>query len=350
MLDPSDVERAVEPALADLHFEWAARRAEGRGGAGAWLAAAALARVALCVLPALVARRRARRLLEARWAPLAPALVAVALGTWAFRDAAPSPARVTLQLTFVGVGLALAIAAGTTSSAGWQRSGPAWGLGALGALAVALGGEASGGARRWADVGPLHVQTSLLVWPLFVVALAALGARGRYRSALGLLAAALGLLAAQRDPATALPWAIAAYATLRAGGAPAGARRWAGAVGAAGVGLSLVGDVALPSLPYVEGVWGLLASRGAPGVVAALACAAAVVAAPFATLRRCSGSFARGAAAGLGALSAALFLRPLVAAEPVPLLGYGGSGAIGVLFGLGLIAGLAGEARAARAA
>lgn len=350
LLDASDVERAIEPALADLHFEWAARRAEGRARSAGWLAAVALARVVLFVLPALVARRRARRLLEARWAPLAPALVAVALGTWAFRDAAPSPGYVTLQLTFVGVGLALAIAAGTTSAAGWRRFGPAWGLGVVASLALALTGEASGGARRWVELGPLHVQTSLLSWPFFVVALAALAGRGRERAALALIAAALVLLAMQRDPATALPWAIAAYATLRGVGAPIGARRWAIGLGALGVGLSFAGGVELPPLPHVEGVWGLLARHGAPSVLGALACAAAVVAAPFVALHRCPSGFARGVALGLGTLSAALFLRPLVAAEPVPLLGFGGSGAIGILLGLGLLAGLGGEARAARPA
>ncbi|HEU4408014.1 MAG TPA: hypothetical protein VFS43_22320 [Polyangiaceae bacterium] len=345
LVDARDVERAVEPALADLHFEWAALEAEGRGREAQRLARAALFRIALVVLPALVVRRRAERLLEARWAPLVPALAAAALGTWAFRDAAPSPAYVTLQLAYVGAGLVLALVAGTTSAGGWRRFGPAWGLSALGALALALSGEGAGGARRWALLGPLRVQTSLLFWPLFVVGLAALGERGRYGRALGLLAAALLLLAAQRDPATALPWALAAWATLRAAGAPGRVGLGAIGVGAIGVGLSFASAVALAPLPHVEGVWGLLARQNPPGALAALACSAAIVAAPFAAARRSPDRFARGVACGLGALSAGLFLRPLVAAEPVPLLGYGGSGAIGVLLGLGLVAGLGGETR-----
>ncbi len=350
VVDASDVERAVEPALADLHFEWSALRAEGRGGRAAWLAAAALARVAFVVLPALIVRRRGRRLLGASWAPLVPALLAAALGTWAFRDAAPSPAYVTLQLAFVGAGLVLALAAGTTSVAGWLRYGTGWGLVVLGSLALALAGEGEGGAHRWAAVGPLRVQTSLLIWPLFVAALAALGARGRYRAALGLLGGAQILLAAQRDPATALPWALAAYATLRGAGAPAGPRRAAIGLGAIGAALSFAGGVSLSPLPHVEGVWGLLARQSPAGLLGAFACAGAVVAAPFVAARRPAGRFARGAAWGLGALSAGLFLRPLVAAEPVPLLGYGGSGAVGMLLGLGLVAGLAGEAGAGRPA
>jgi hypothetical protein len=346
LVDPSDFERAVEPALADMHFEQAALRSEGRARAAAWLVPMALARVAFVVLPALVVRRRALRSLEARWALLVPALVAAALGTWAFREAAPSPAFVTLQLVFVGVGLALALAAGTTSKDGWLRFGPLWGLGALGALALALVGEGTGGARRWVKIGPLWVQTSLLFWPLFVVALAALVARKQAGRALALFAAGLLLLAAQRDPATALPWAVAACVTLYLTGASPLAMRVGSGIALLGVGLAFTFAVALPPLPHVEGVWGLLARQSAPGVLAALACAAAINVAPFAAVRGSTDRFVRGAAGGVGALLVGLFLRPLVADEPVPLLGYGGSGAIGVLLGLGLIAGLWGGARA----
>jgi hypothetical protein len=350
LVEASDVERAVAPALADVAFEWRAARAAGRRGAATWGAVAALARVAFVLVPALVAARRARRLLEGRWAPLAPALGAAALGTWAFGDVAPSPAFVTRQLTFVAVGLGGAVAAGTTSCEGWRRFGPAWGVASAGALVAALGGEwAPGGAHRWVGVGPLRVQTSLLVWPLFVVGVAALCARRRYGAALLLVGASVGALGAQRDAATAVAWSAAACAAIWAAGAP---RRWrfgAFAVGAAGAALGVARGATVGPVVHAEGVWGLLAGRGLAGAATALACVAAIVAAPFAAAGRAPGGLPRGVGVGAGTMLAALFLRPLVTAdEPVPLLGYGGSGAIGVLLGLGLVVGLGGAARASR--
>jgi len=95
----------------------------------------------------------------------------------AFAGAGPA------QLAFLGVG-ALVFGLVATTPARWIGPGWAWtGVGLM-ALTV-LGGTSHEGATRWLELGPLHVQVTLLALPLVV-----LGGRAPAIAAAGLLALA----------------------------------------------------------------------------------------------------------------------------------------------------------------
>ncbi len=178
-----DVERVVEPAVADWRHETAiapevARVSTRRRGRRAVLGA---------ILHTIVAERLAlaRR---TPWWLLAFPLVAVAIGV-VFAGVGPG------QWAFFGAG-ALVFAAVATTPSRWLS--PTWAWCGVGALALTLlAGESHGGATRWLALGPLQVQVTLLVLPLVVI--------GGWRPA----AVAAGLLAAAPDALGGLVVALA---------------------------------------------------------------------------------------------------------------------------------------------
>lgn len=156
-LAPDDVERVVEPAVADWRHEVATApagdvtkaRARGR-----WA-------VLRAIVGVVVAERAARARAVPWWLLAFPAL-AVGLGTLAL-----GTGQAASQAVFMGLGaLAFALVATTPARAITPRW--AWtGVALLGA-GVAFGLSAEG-ATRWLAVGSLKVQVTMLALPLVVI-------------------------------------------------------------------------------------------------------------------------------------------------------------------------------------
>jgi|GEM_PF-4865615 len=323
LLDPDDVVRAVEPAIADF------QRSPGDPALG-WQ----LRIVALIVL--IIARRRLERFVATPWLRLVPAMAAVVLGAWAFRDEAPSPAFAAQQVGFLAFGALVAVAAGTTRPSRVSRLDLAIAIAIVGLVLVVALGDPTMGVRRWLPVLGWNLQITLVVWPLYVAAITSLLAR-RAAAAMAIALVCLALLIVVRDVQASLAWGVAtaiAVATSRL------AARWRipliVAI-AATIALALIRAPSMPALAHVEGVLALVASRGALAVALATACAVLVAATPFAIARRTAGRAPRGAALAIGGTLVALVASPAILPnEPVVLFGYGGSGIIGVFLALGI--------------
>ncbi|WP_426166129.1 hypothetical protein [Sandarakinorhabdus sp. DWP1-3-1] len=247
---------------------------------------------------------------------IAGATLATALGMAAM--AAAGAPRSYLVVNGAALVIGVALLAILVRSRGDTISGPAMLAAAAALLATALFGTTIDDATRWARIGAVSLQPSLILLPLLVLAFAR--ARG-VAATLAMLVAALAL-ALQPDRAMA--------ATLVAGLAALllrhRERQVALAFGAALVAfaVTLIRPDTLPATPFVEQVLaGALVFSPLAGA-AVLAGAALLLLLPV---------LARGD--GTAPVFAAVWLAILLAAVlgnyPTPVLGYGGSGIIGYL-------------------
>ncbi len=323
LLDPDDMVRAVEPAIADF------QRSPGEPALG-WQ----LRIVALIVL--IIARRRLERFVATPWLRLVPAMAAVVLGAWAFRDEAPSRAFAAQQVGFLAFGALVAVAAGTTRPSRVSQLDLVIAIAIVGLVLVVALGDPTMGVRRWLPVLGWNLQITLVVWPLYVAAITSLLAH-RALAAMATALVCLALLIIVRDVQASLAWGVATAIAVATSRLAASWRISLTLAIAATIALALIRAPSLPAMAHVEGVLALVASRGAFAVALAAACAVLVVATPFAIARRTARRAPRGAALAIGGTLVALVASPVILPnEPVVLFGYGGSGIIGVFLALGI--------------
>jgi hypothetical protein len=328
ILDPVDVERVGEPALADAEFELR------HGRAHAYRTGLLGALAAICV--AFVSRR-VRVLGERTWPGLVPVVTATCVGAFGLTRSNRSELA-SVHLLFLAFGAWVAAGLGTCRGASIRRA--ATPLGAFSAallIATALLGDEADGAARWVTVGPLSIHVAVLVWPWVIAGMAEAFSRGWIRTALGIgVAAQIGLVM-QRDPSTLMVFTLAmlatAFATRRT--RELGALAGSGLLASSAVWLA---RVELESVPYVDAAWELGHALGPfawmLGILASL-CAAT---APLRALRKATDPHAQ--AFGLGAATAlgGFCLRPLVRQhDAVFFLGHGGSPIVGALIACAIV-------------
>ncbi|TKD52097.1 hypothetical protein FBR43_04000 [Sphingomonas baiyangensis] len=255
---------------------------------------------------------------------IACATGAVALGLF-YLQLAGAPARYLLSnVAALGIGVLLLATLGRIAKDG-ERQGLAVTAMALALLATGLFGTAIEGATRWASLGGLSVQPSLLLLPLMV----ALFARRRDTlTTAALVIAGLGI-AVQRDAAMAA--ALAASLAVLAALAPE--RRVLLALGTAIAGLvaTLARADTVPAVPYVDGIIGSAFAVDAMSGVAVLG-GLALLLVPGITGWRHPAE--RATHAVFGAMWVTIIAAAAIADYPTPVVGYGGSAIIGYLLAL----------------
>lgn len=178
---------------------------------------------------------------------------------------------------------------------------------ALALLTTAMFGISADGATRWANIGPILLQPSLILLPMMAVALV----NTRSRLTLGsMIVAALVVIRRDRWSLLGLAAAVIAFAVT----------------------LLLPDD--LPALPYVDGIFyssfdvhplAGLAVVGGAGLL--------IVPAIVACRQRDQRSFA----VLFGTVWSAVIAAAALGNYPTPLVGYGGSAVIGYLLSLSLL-------------
>lgn len=193
-------------------------------------------------------------------------------------------------------------------------------------LTVAIWGASAGGVTRWAALGPLIIQPSLMIVPLMAV----LFARSRdAMSAGGVGVAALALaLQPDRGVAGALAAGMVILVTVRRGPSAMAAAAFA----ALGFGAALAQPDPSPAMPFVDQI---LYSSFVIHPLAGLAVLAgsALLVGPALAGRRPDPSD-RSTRLVFGGLWAALVVAAALGNYPTPLVGYGGSAIVGYLLSL----------------
>ena len=194
----------------------------------------------------------------------------------------------------------------------------------LALMATALFGVSGEGATRWAKLGPILIQPSLILLPMLVVLLA------RTREPLAMAGALLAAVALAIQPDRAMAGALAASLAALA--------LWkrdlwsaAGLLGAiACFAVTLLRPDALPAMPYVDGI--LYSAFG----VHPLAGIAVVGGAALLLVPAISGwgQGHRHASVLFGTIWFAIIAAAALGNYPTPLVGYGGSAVIGYLLSL----------------
>ncbi len=193
-------------------------------------------------------------------------------------------------------------------------------------LAVAIWGASAGGVTRWAALGPLIIQPSLMIVPLMAV----LFARSRDpMSAAGMGVAALALaLQPDRGVAGALAAGMVILVMVR----PSLGATAAAAFAVVGFSAALAQPDPSPAMPFVDQI---LYSSFAIHPLAGLAVLAgsALLVAPALARQRLDTSERLGRLV-FGGVWAGLIVAAAVGNYPTPLVGYGGSAIVGYLLSL----------------
>lgn len=257
-----------------------------------------------------------------RTAGLACALAATGLGAVFMTLAGAPVAYPLLNGAALLLGLIGLAALGLAERRGHLAAGPIVLALGLAVLATSLWGLEATGVRRWANLGGLVVQPSLVAVPLML----ALFARGRdAASTLGMVAAAVALaLQPDRGVAGPLVAALAVLSIARPG------RATVVAVAAAGIAfvVTLMRPDASPAVPFVDRILHTAVEAGwAAGAAVLLGSALLVL--PAVTARR-----PNAAMLSFGALWAGLIAAAALANHPTPVVGYGGSAILGYLLSL----------------
>ena len=193
-------------------------------------------------------------------------------------------------------------------------------------LLTALLGQPVEGAARWARVGALFIQPSLILLPILVLAFA--GAKG-WLSTLGVLVAALALaLQPDRAMAGALAASLIAIAMLRPDRMTITA-----ATGASGCfAATLFRPDALPAVPHVDQIlYTAFDVHVVAGMTVLMGTVLLVVPALVGFARDPQ---ARALYATHGIVWSAIILAAAVGNYPTPIVGYGGSAILGYFLAL----------------
>jgi hypothetical protein len=212
-------------------------------------------------------------------------------------------------------------------------------LGAAGAiLLTALLGQSLEGAVRWARIGGIAIQPSLILLPLLVLAFAQ--ARS-WTAAAGIGIAALALaLQPDRGMAGALAAGMLALGALDPGRKTAAAA----AAAVAGFAATLILPDALPATPFVDQVFSTSFEAGAAAGLLVLGGALLLlVPAAAGWVRDREG---RALHAAHGAVWLAILLAAALGNYPTPLVGYGGSAILGYFLAIAALPRIAGGSRA----
>jgi cell division protein FtsW (lipid II flippase) len=195
------------------------------------------------------------------------------------------------------------------------------------------------GVHRWVSMGGLRLHASAIAAPLIILCVAAAASHG-ISSALAIGTTAAIILALQPDAAQTTSFAAACAVVL------VHSRRTQPRQALLSVALLLAVAVAsfvrrdpLPPVAHVEGIFGVVASRGA-GSAAMATVALLLLPVPFfaAWLRH-----RRATALALGVYVAMTLFAPAWGTFPVPIMGYGASPILGYF--LALAVGLGGPSR-----
>lgn len=283
-------------------------------------------RFALGSVFGLMPRALGSRLLIPRATGSVCAVGAVALGL-SYMGAAGAPSHyLAINIAALVIGLAVLALLGRTMQTRWHWSGSAIAAMAGALLATALLGSQVDGAARWASMGGLSIQPSLVLLPLMIVAFA------RDRSALataGIIAAA-GAMALQPDRAMAgmLAASLAVLAIMR----PEKPVFVALAASVASLITTLTRADTLPAAPYVDQI--LYSSFDVhPAAGTAVLLGSALLLVP-AVVGWCRDPANRPSYAVFGAAWLAGIVAAALGNYPTPIVGYGGSAIIGYALSL----------------
>lgn len=259
--------------------------------------------------------------------PLVASLTAVATGAVILAGTG-SPAGTWIRTPLAWL-LGFALAAGVLRAPRSARARPAVLLAAALGLALTFLDSGQDGVHRWIELGPLRMNVAMLVLPVGVVALAAVGVTSREGIAFAATVAALLLVQPDASQATAFLGAVAIL--LVRSPVPT----WARLAGLVPVTAAAVLVWARPDplerVAEVEGIFSL-ASDLSPAVALVAALALAVASLVPAGLRS-SRPTMRSAASALTAYLVLAAVAPAFGAFPVPLVGLGMSAPIGYLLG-----------------
>jgi hypothetical protein len=263
------------------------------------------------------------------WAKLAWAALAVGAGCALLVALGAPPRMPMMNGAALLIGLAGVAAIWASRRAGVSATAGDIALLAASALIplTALVGPQADGVARWLVIGGLTLQPALIVVPLVAVGQALRPSWVRCLSAIVTLAG----LALQPDPGWAMILLLAIVVVMGEPGNRNVGTWVVVAVAAICVRVAIVRNVALPPVPFVEGVLPDAFGAGALPTLIAFA-AIALIIAPAVTRRLTSPHLAF-LAVWIGALTAAL-LGPY----PTPVIGFGGSGVLGFVLSAGLVA------------
>ncbi len=198
----------------------------------------------------------------------------------------------------------------------------------LALLATALFGLSSEGATRWASLGPILLQPSLILLPMLIVGLA------QARSPLAMAGASLAAVALAVQPDRAMAGALAASLAMLA------LLRWdrwswLGCIAAmAGFAVTLLRPDRLPAMPYVDGI---LYSAFEVHPVAGLAVLGGAGLLVVPAIIGWKEPRQRETSILLGTCWTAVIAAAALGNYPTPLVGYGGSAIVGYLLSVSMI-------------
>jgi cell division protein FtsW (lipid II flippase) len=214
------------------------------------------------------------------------ALAVMAGLTYLSLAGAPS-AYLLVNLLALALGAAVWAALGRTASSRLPGAGAAVLVLATGLLATALFGVAVNGAARWIQLGPISVQTSLVLVPAMIVLFA------RRPDVVGAAAAIAGSV-----------WTLVAPDTL-------------------------------PAVPFVDQVF--FSAFGVHPLAGAVVVTGAVVLLVPAVARISGREVERAAPSAFGACWLVVIAAAALGNYPTPLVGYGGSAVLGYLLSVALL-------------
>lgn len=322
---------AMRRELAEAPDSWAAVWFAA-GCLRAALALAATARIGAArelVNTARRSRSMTNILRRPRLLGLACGALAVTAGL-TYLSLAGAPSRYLLvNLLALALGATMWVALGRTADSRLPGAGLAVLALAGGLLVTALFGIAVNGASRWIQLGPIGVQTSLVLVPAMIVVYAR---RSDVIGTVGMVVAALALaLQPDRAMAGVLAAGLLVIAISARGRLPALA---AGAAILA-FGWTLSAPDTLPAVPYVDQVF-FTAFGVHPLAGVAVVAGAALLLVP--AVARTSGEEAeRPVLFAFGACWLAVVAAAALGNYPTPLVGYGGAAVLGYLLSAAML-------------
>ena len=265
----------------------------------------------------------------------------------AYMLAAGAPSRyLLLNFAALTLGAAAWFALGRTAVSRLAAIGPLILLLAVPLLATAAFGASVEGAARWARLGPVSVQPSLILLPAMLLLYA------RRPDPVGTVGMAVAALALALQPDRAMAGVLLAGLLALLAAAPGRLVAMAAAASGLAFGRTLVVPDNLPAAPHVDGILYAAFDVHPMAGAAVLIGAAALMLPAAAGASRAAGE--RPVLLVFGACWLAVVAAAALGNYPTPLVGFGGSAVLGYLLSVGLLPkdalnGHAGTATGARA-